>query len=245
MGGNNVTRNLVMRGGQGISQRATDDMVTALPAYDNGTLHRGDKGDYVWNTEQQLGVASYAALFNTVLAKRFPTFAELLSVNSTLDGWASASRSDFRYNTFLENTTGNVCFEIEMPPTGAHTWVCTNKTSDAQLVTSISHGLPASRFLRPWVMRSFANLNATAGGRYTPEGAAARSSLRSGKTLLLNFSQPCPALLDKQNCEAVWLDWGECEADRTKILRFTVEREAIAGGVPCIHPDGYAQKVPC
>lgn len=30
--GNNVTRNLVMRGGQGISQRATDDMVTALPA---------------------------------------------------------------------------------------------------------------------------------------------------------------------------------------------------------------------
>lgn len=240
-------------------------------------------------------MASYAALFNTVLAKRFPTFAELLSVNSTLDGWASASRSDFRYNTFLENTMGNVCFEIEMPPTGAHTWVCTNKTSDAQLVASISHGLPASRFLRwegsvegdwswfpgaaqlefvneslgfdtartglhcdgwrhsipvatqyrPWVMRSFANLNATAGGRYTPEGAAARSSLRSGKTLLLNFSQPCPALLDKQNCEAVWLDWGECEADRTKILRFTVEREAIAGGVPCMYPDGYAQKVPC
>ena len=54
-----------------------------------GTLKRGDKGDYIWRTEQALGVSRFSALFHTALAARFPPFAKLLSLNSTLAGWAS------------------------------------------------------------------------------------------------------------------------------------------------------------
>ena len=56
-------------------------MTSALPLYDNGTLKRGDKGDYIWKTEQALGVKTFEALFETPFAKRFPTFAKLLAVN--------------------------------------------------------------------------------------------------------------------------------------------------------------------
>jgi hypothetical protein len=132
--GNRVTHNLIVKGGQGISQRATDDQTATLAGYDNGTSKRGGKGDYIWNTEQQLGAANYSAIFDSVLAKRFPSFGRLLSENSTAAGWASAGSSDFRFNTFLNNTQGNVCFEIDAPQTGAHTWLCTNATSNAPLV---------------------------------------------------------------------------------------------------------------
>ena len=58
-------------------------MTRNLPLYDNGTLKRGDKSDYIWNTESALGVSQYQDLFRTPLAARFPTFAKLLAVNST------------------------------------------------------------------------------------------------------------------------------------------------------------------
>eukprot|EP01043_Picozoa_sp_COSAG02_P051135 COSAG02_NODE_5346_length_4413_cov_3.874594_4_plen_400_part_01 len=102
--GNRVTHNLIVEGGQGVSQRATDDQTVALHSYDNGSIARGGKGDYIWNTEQQLGVHNFSAIFDTVLSKRFPSFARLMTVNSTSDGWASAAFSDFRYNTFLNNS---------------------------------------------------------------------------------------------------------------------------------------------
>jgi hypothetical protein len=47
-----------------------DDMTVNLPAYDNGTLKRGDKMDYVWNAEADLGVdGSYQAMFQTALVR--------------------------------------------------------------------------------------------------------------------------------------------------------------------------------
>ena len=82
---NNITHNLCINGGVGIYNQHAENMVRDLPLYDNGTLKRGDKGDYIWRTEQTLGVGNFSALFGTPLAARFPTFSKLLSVNSTLE----------------------------------------------------------------------------------------------------------------------------------------------------------------
>ena len=106
---NNITRNLCVNGAIGIYNQHADDMTKALPLYDNGTLKRGDKGDYIWKTEQALGVSRFADMFDTPLARRWPTFAKLLRVNSTTEGWASAAGSNFRDNVFLNNSAGNVC----------------------------------------------------------------------------------------------------------------------------------------
>ncbi len=106
--GNNITHNLVVNGGVAIYNQHADDMVRTLPLYDNGTLKRGDKSDYIWKTEQALGVKGYAAIFNTSLARRFPSFAKLLAVNSTTEGWASAANSTFSGNVFLNNSA-NIC----------------------------------------------------------------------------------------------------------------------------------------
>jgi hypothetical protein len=103
--GNNVTNNLIVNSGMAIAVSALDDMTINLKKYDNGTLKRGDKMDYIWNAESALGVAgSYPALFKTALAARFPTFARLLSVNSTHEGWASAGSQTFIGNFFLNNS---------------------------------------------------------------------------------------------------------------------------------------------
>ena len=80
------------------------DGLVGRSRYDNGTLKRGDKSDYIWKTEQALGVKDFPSIFHTNLAKRFPTFAKLLSVNSTTEGWASAANSTFTHNVFLNNS---------------------------------------------------------------------------------------------------------------------------------------------
>ena len=80
--------------------------------------------------------------------------------------------------------------------------------------------------------------------KYTPAGAAARAKLRSGKALVLNFTRPCPALV-KADCEAVWLAWGECQADGQQVRRYTVEKEPVLGGTACEHEDGFAASFPC
>jgi hypothetical protein len=72
------------------------------------------------------------------------------------------------------------------------------------------------------------------------------AGLRSGQALMLNFTEPCPATLEQSDCEAVWLDWGECESsDSRKVMRYTVEREATAGGAACEHLDGYQERHAC
>ena len=53
-------------------------MVKPLPLYDNGTLKRGDKGDYIYKTFGALGVHSLQELGSTLLAKRFPSFARMM-----------------------------------------------------------------------------------------------------------------------------------------------------------------------
>ena len=71
--GNNITNNLIMNTGMAIAVSDLEDMTKNLPAYDNGTLKRGDKMDYVWNAENDLGIAgAYSAIFKTALATRFP-----------------------------------------------------------------------------------------------------------------------------------------------------------------------------
>lgn len=86
-----------------------------LPLYDNGTLKRGDKTDFIWKTETALGVTGFKAMFSTPLANRWPIFKKLLSVNSTTQGWASAALSNFRDNVFL-NMSSNVCLLISYHP---------------------------------------------------------------------------------------------------------------------------------
>ena len=49
---------------------------TKLEQYDNGTLKRGDVGDFVWRTEQAVGAADWHGLFTTG-----PAFSALRHVN--------------------------------------------------------------------------------------------------------------------------------------------------------------------
>ena len=288
---NNITHNLVVNGGQGIYNQHADDMTKALPLYDNGTLKRGDKGDYIWKTEMALGVKSFGELFDTPFAKRFPTFAKLLAVNSTTEGWASAADSNFRDNVFLNNSVGNICLL-----TGYH-GTPTNPESfcDAELALRQHTGklprlidqtgskeatwadfpgaakgglefvnsklgfdtgsmglrcdefrrtIPDPALFRPWVRARFEGVPSAAGGKYTPEAAAVRSSLASGPALVLNFTRPCPALT-KQDCTGFWVAWGECEATGTQMMRYTVETEAWLGGAPCPYHDGFEAKHAC
>ena len=55
-------------------------VVKPLPLYHNGTLKRGDKGDYIYKTFGALGVHSLQELRSTLLAKRFPSFARMMYV---------------------------------------------------------------------------------------------------------------------------------------------------------------------
>jgi len=284
--GNNITNNLIMNGGQGIFQQAYDDMTKDLPLYDNGTLKRGDKGDYIYKTESALGVDNYEALFTTNLSRRFPTFARMLSVNSTTAGWASAKDSNFRANIFVNNSVGNICFSkgfgdgslicdealdknsVHGEPMksfinsdgsleGDFTWF--PGAADLELVNKSlgidsnhaglqcdewRRSMPMKSLFRPWVKAFFEEVPSTASGDYTPEAAALRASMRSGMALTQNFTQPCPPLT-KTDCVGVWLDWGECMSEKTKLRRFTIETEVAAGGIECDRLDGDVEAFSC
>lgn len=108
---NNITHNLIVNGGEAIynTNAGAANTVADLSKYDNGTLKRGDKGDYIWRTEQALGVNSYSGMLTTPLAVRFPTFEKIVRVNSSTAGWASPDMSNFQDNYFLNNSVGNIC----------------------------------------------------------------------------------------------------------------------------------------
>ena len=79
----NVTRNLIVNTGIGLFNENYDMdsspsyVQDELDKYDNGTLRRGDVGDFVWRTMQAVsGPGSlWADMFTSKLALRFPTFA--------------------------------------------------------------------------------------------------------------------------------------------------------------------------
>lgn len=157
--GNNVTKNLIMNSGMAIAVSALEDMTRNLKMYDNGTLKRGDKMDYVWNAESALGVAgSYSTLFRTALAERFPTFGRLMSINSTQEGWASAGNQTFTGNVFINNSQGNICIEdaeTRGGKEGVHTWHCSagrghagpSASPIAPLTNGSAFGLPDSHYV--------------------------------------------------------------------------------------------------
>ena len=104
--------------------------------------------------------------------------------------------------------------------------------------------LPVAHLYRPWVKAAFEGVPSTGGGPYWPEAAAIRASLQSGRALVHNFTQPCPQLA-KTDCRAIWVAWGECEADGAQMWRYTIEVEAMAGGLPCPNDDGFAVRKAC
>ena len=104
--------------------------------------------------------------------------------------------------------------------------------------------LPDPTKFRPWVKGFFDGVPSAAGGKYTPEAASIRAGMESGKQLVTQLTTACPPL-EKTDCEAVWLAWGECEASGQQVMRYTVEVEAAAGGAECEHEDGFAQRQPC
>ena len=80
---------------------------------------------------------------------------------------------------------------------------------------------------------------------YTPEAAAVRAGLRSGKQLVLKDTVQCPPLTP-QDCSGIWLAWGECEiSTRHQIMRWTIEVPALDGGSQCSDADGAVKQVPC
>jgi hypothetical protein len=105
--------------------------------------------------------------------------------------------------------------------------------------------MPSPALYRPWLKAEFAGVsNHPEGEKYTPAAAAARAACRSGKALVLNFTRPCPPLR-KTDCRAIWVAWGECQADGHQVWRYTVEEELLLGGKPCEHEDGFAQAFSC
>ena len=108
----NITRNLIINSGIGIFNENYDMEGTPnyvqdqLDMYDNGTLKRGDVGDFVWRTIQAVcgPNSSWDDLFTSAMAKRFPTFADMMKSNSSKEGWASCEGCDFSQNIFLNNS---------------------------------------------------------------------------------------------------------------------------------------------
>jgi len=82
---------------------------------------RGDKSDYIWLAEKALelpvigintyysderkNIFKYSDLLNSSMAKRWPKFRYLMSINSTVAGWASAANSSFTNNIGMNITT--------------------------------------------------------------------------------------------------------------------------------------------
>ena len=81
------------------------------------------KTDYIYNTEHQLGVSSFEEIFDTPFAKRWPSFARQLSVNSTSRGWASPAGWNVSHNVVL-NCSKKVCLN-------AAYWLYPNITNHA------------------------------------------------------------------------------------------------------------------
>jgi hypothetical protein len=111
--------------------------------------------------------------------------------------------------------------------------------------------LPNPKIFRPWVKAHFANVPSFAGNQsigksqpYTVEAAAIRAGLRSGKALVLNFTELCPPVT-RRDCVGIWVAVGEHETDGSgRVMRYTIETEAMVGGTACPHEDGYTQKMP-
>ncbi len=107
-----MTRNLIVNSGIGIFNENYDMSSTAnyvqdqLNKYDNGTLKRGDVGDFVWRTMQAVSGpnSTWEDMFTSAMAKRFPTFAKMMRHNSSKEGWASCEGCDFSQNIFLNNS---------------------------------------------------------------------------------------------------------------------------------------------
>ena len=129
----NITHNLIVNVGSAIgniAESAATQYIHNLPLLDNGTACcRGmydpkpqrsylqaltgmrrlfSKTDYIYNTEHQLGVSSFEEIFDTPFAKRWPSFARQLSVNSTSHGWASPAGWNISNNVVL-NCSKKVC----------------------------------------------------------------------------------------------------------------------------------------
>jgi hypothetical protein len=107
-----VTRNLIVNSGIGVYNENYDMDSTPthvqdqLDSYDTGTLRRGDVGDFVWRTMQAVSGpgSTWADIFTSRMALRFPTFAEMMKVNSSKQGWASCEGCDYSGNIFLNNS---------------------------------------------------------------------------------------------------------------------------------------------
>ena len=136
----------------------------------------------------------------------------------------------------------------EVPPEEQATAFCTDEPGFVDATglrcNEWRRTMPSPALYRPWVRQRFEGVPSAAGGSYTPAAAAVRSSMASGRTLVFNFTQPCPALV-KQDCQAIWVAWGECEAGGTQVMRYTVEQDAVLGGVECAHGDGFEQARAC
>jgi hypothetical protein len=84
----------------------------------------GDKSDYIWKTCSALGLSDSCGadlrktLDETLLAKPFPSFARMLSINSTAVGWASPAASHFAENTVINMSVGNICMRTSYSSNG-------------------------------------------------------------------------------------------------------------------------------
>lgn len=104
--------------------------------------------------------------------------------------------------------------------------------------------MPSKALYRKWIKAEFEGIPSEATGPYTPDGAAARSSVRSGPKLIQQFNEPCPPLT-RADCAGAWLAFGECQLDGTQIQRFTVEQVALAGGMACPYTEGTLRSSSC
>ena len=273
-------------------------LVDTLKKYDNGTLKRGDVSDFVWRAEQAVGAKDWEGLFKTKLAKRFPTFAAMMAVNSSKKGWGSCQGCNFNHNIFLNNShnfgfntrvngsltqvydeealkLGANCLNAdgsrnatfaEFPGADNLEFVLASEAIDTKKIglrcDEFRRHMPMPHKYRPWVRQFFDGVPSFTPicwpkftgpaqekceqefNKYTPAAASLRASMRSGLKLLEDFTEPCPPLTST-DCEGELVPWGECEADGTMVMRFTVEAEAAMGGKPCERHDGEEVRVKC
>ena len=124
--GHSVLRNVFLQGTIGVyqteayAQQAYDD----IPLYDNGTLTRGDVGDYIWRTEQAVGVSGWN---NEPWLSHYPMFALVMN-QSQMCFWPVENY--FIDNMFYGNIESNfqyryswssVTTDIESTPSYIHT----------------------------------------------------------------------------------------------------------------------------
>ena len=116
--------NLLVNGGIGIYNHGDTGEITCSNGTSNlsssgwDCLYRAAAGggrDFLAGAEGATGAHGYAGLPDTPLAKRWPSFARLVAVNSTRAGWASAAHSNFRDNVFL-NMSRKICLLTSYHP---------------------------------------------------------------------------------------------------------------------------------